>query len=177
MDALDAALDGLLGPEKLEAPETEAPDAELSPASETEAPDAELSPAPAPSDKAVIDFEKLVQESGRELIVELIEMLERQLPELDTQISIAIEEEDADRLRLAAHTLKGSLALFGASSASEAAKRLEEMARSTSLDGAEDAQEELRRQLDEVRDVLGPIKRNLIAGRDLSPTQDVPAAR
>ena len=124
-------------------------------------------PAKSPAEVApqaeapILDIGQLGQLGYSESILEIIGMLETQLPELEARIGEAIEAQDASRLRLASHTLKGSLALFGAARASEAAKRLEEMGRGGSLEGAADALDDLRTRLGELRAALGPIREQL----------------
>jgi HPt (histidine-containing phosphotransfer) domain-containing protein len=50
----------------------------------------------------------------------------------------ALEATDPDQLRLAAHTLKSSLTIFGADAAAEAAAELERLAEANSLNHAEE---------------------------------------
>ncbi len=52
------------------------------------------------------------------------------------QVRTGIQAGDAARVRISAHTLKGALLHFGAAAAVDAAKRLETMGRSKTLDGA-----------------------------------------
>ena len=151
---------------------------------------APMSPAPpdskpprsdqgAPVEGPTLDIAQLGQLGQSESILEIIGMLETQLPELEGKIRAAIDDQDSSQLRLASHTLKGSLALFGAARASAAAKRLEEMARGNSLEGADAAFEDLRARLGELRSALGPIKQQLILGlqRDGAATPVTPASR
>ena len=69
-------------------------------------------------------------------------------PELIDEIERAIDAGDAKALRRAAHTLKGSASLFGASATEACARALEEKGRDADLDGASDLFGELRRHVD-----------------------------
>ena len=60
------------------------------------------------------------------------------------QIHRAITEKDAKSLRRAAHTVKGSAALFVAEDTAARAKALEMMGREARFDGAPEALVELR---------------------------------
>lgn len=68
-------------------------------------------------------------------------------PGLLRRLETAIQEHDADALSAAAHTLKGELGYIDAGSATEAARRLEEMAQAHDLAGAETVLADLRAHL------------------------------
>jgi len=63
-------------------------------------------------------------------------------------IQSAIHQQDAVRLRQAAHTLKGEVSNFGARAAVEAALRLEMMGRDEELTDADAAYTDLERALE-----------------------------
>ena len=66
----------------------------------------------------------------------------------------AVEAEDASTLKEEAHGLKGAVANLQAEPAREAARRLEEMGRSASLDEAASALDRLETEIERVRSVL-----------------------
>ncbi|HVA44757.1 MAG TPA: response regulator [Pirellulales bacterium] len=70
---------------------------------------------------------------------ELAALFSIECPKLLAEIRAALAEGDATRLARAAHTLKGSAAVFCAKPASEAAKRLESLARAGNLVAAPSA--------------------------------------
>jgi HPt (histidine-containing phosphotransfer) domain-containing protein len=88
-----------------------------------------------------------VTEGDRELLGEMARLFRRQSAELLGEIRAAVAAGDAVRLGRAAHTLKGSLATFGARAAADAAQRLEAVARGGSCAGAEAACGELEQAL------------------------------
>ena len=78
-------------------------------------------------------FQNLKRDSGADFIAELIDtFLEdgaRRLSELHT----ALEVQDADTFRRAAHTLKSNAATFGATELAGLAKELEDLGRAGNL--------------------------------------------
>jgi CheY-like chemotaxis protein len=86
-----------------------------------------------------------------ELLRELAGVCLEECPLLLQQIRLGLAQRDAARLRLAAHTLKGSIASFGAPAAYAAALRLETLAQDGNLDEAAVAwatlEQEIRRFL------------------------------
>jgi PAS domain S-box-containing protein len=73
---------------------------------------------------------------------------------LMAEIRAAIDQRSGSRIAQAAHTLKGALGLFDVETATQAAQRLEEIARSASLDGAEESFQALRLELDRLRQIV-----------------------
>jgi len=74
-------------------------------------------------DKAT--FDELEQLSGAEFIKELIDTFLDDAPKLVSEIKSALEAQDADSFRRAAHSLKSNAATFGAVRLAELAKELE----------------------------------------------------
>lgn len=70
-------------------------------------------------------FDELKQMSGAEFINELIDTFLDDAPKLVSQIRAALEAQDADSFRRAAHSLKSNAATFGAARLAELAKELE----------------------------------------------------
>jgi two-component system, sensor histidine kinase and response regulator len=94
-------------------------------------------------------------EGDRGLLEELLRLFAKECPNNVAEIRRAFEHEDAPLLERLAHTMKGSAASLGAKSVSEAARALEEQARSKSLDGAEAWIERLNAKL---KELLGEIE-------------------
>lgn len=77
---------------------------------------------------SVIDlatFEELKQMSGTEFINELIDTFLEDAPKLIEEIKSALNANNADSFRRAAHSLKSNASTFGASQLSALAKELE----------------------------------------------------
>jgi signal transduction histidine kinase/CheY-like chemotaxis protein len=99
--------------------------------------------------------EALARSGGSEEgLRELAAVFEQHVPHLLEELRHAIASSDADELRRAAHTLKGSAAVFAAPRAVEAALAVERLGRENRLDGAEAAvhrlEVEVRRLLAEL---------------------------
>ena len=72
-------------------------------------------------------------------------------------VRTAVDSKSADALQRAAHTMKGSVSTFGAQSAVEAALKLERIARSGELEGAENGYEILAAEVKRLREALEEI--------------------
>ncbi len=83
----------------------------------------------------------------REILKELIEIWLRQTPRLSSDIIRAVQIENPDELHLAAHTLKGSLQLFGMDTAASVAAALENAGRTKNLAGGADLVHQLETEL------------------------------
>lgn len=99
--------------------------------------DAESAPA--------IDWPAAIEAVGGNVanLLSLTDVFRRECPMLMEQIERAISEKDAKTLRRAAHTLKGSAALFAAGDTAARAKELESMGRDARFDGAPEAFDQL----------------------------------
>ena len=110
-------------------------------------------------DQPIVDRETLLnqfdgdQELLREVIAIFLEDHEHQIQ----QIVAAVTTGDAKTLEAAAHTLKGSVANFGAEPARTAAFALEQIGRSGNLNGAREALATLLREIDRVKAELRAI--------------------
>jgi HPt (histidine-containing phosphotransfer) domain-containing protein len=82
-------------------------------------------------DKAT--FDELEQLSGAEFIKELIDTFLDDAPKLVSEIKSALEAQDADSFRRAAHSLKSNAATFGAMRLAELAKELEMLGKENRL--------------------------------------------
>ena len=74
--------------------------------------------------------------NDRDLLRTVVEAFLEESPKLMEETRRAVDEQDAAKLRLAAHTLKGSMRLFGDTPASVCAEALETMGRSGDLSRA-----------------------------------------
>jgi two-component system sensor histidine kinase/response regulator len=83
-----------------------------------------------------------------ELLREVIQSLLQESPVLLRQLDEAFERNESSVVERLAHTLKGSLRLFGRTIAVERAAKLEELARRGDLDAARSARDELVPALD-----------------------------
>jgi signal transduction histidine kinase/DNA-binding response OmpR family regulator len=93
------------------------------------APAADASEPPAANAAAVLDWKVLIDRVGgdEELLREVVTVFLGECPRLLQEVRAAIDREDAPRLRLTAHALKGAAATFGARAACETAEELEQL--------------------------------------------------
>ena len=98
---------------------------------------------------AVFDESAARRRTGgdRQLLKELVALYRADAPVTLRQIAKALAARNAEALRVAAHTLKGSVATVGGASARHAAATLENFGKSGSLDGADSALAVLRTEL------------------------------
>ena len=92
-----------------------------------------------------------------ELLRELIGLFLVEYPLRFAEVRAAVAQADADKLRLAAHTLKGTVGNFAATSAYDAAERLESMGQRGDLTGAMEAVAELEMELARLRPALSAL--------------------
>jgi CheY-like chemotaxis protein len=85
------------------------------------------------------------------LLGEIVNIFLEEHQEMLQQVRLGISTGDAAKVRASAHTLKGALLHFGAEAAVDAAKRLESMGRSLTLDGAPAICEALERELSQLQ--------------------------
>ena len=97
------------------------------------------------SDTGLIDLETILDRVGgdQELLREITGIFLAEYPALLADIQAAIEAGDAKRLERAAHSLKGSVANFGARAATDVSFQLEIMGRKGHLEHSPEAFEEL----------------------------------
>jgi two-component system sensor histidine kinase/response regulator len=111
----------------------------------------------------VFDRQELLEEldGDREFLEESLEMLDADAPTLIDQIRDGIESNDAEKIRIAAHTIKSMVGNFCAPPAFEAALHMETLGRNgdlaacvagmTSLENeVKRLQQELRKFVDEM---------------------------
>jgi CheY-like chemotaxis protein/HPt (histidine-containing phosphotransfer) domain-containing protein len=115
---------------------------------------------PAPAATA-IDLSAALGEAGgdQELVRELAGIFLQECPRWLAAIRKAVEGEDPSGLKIAAHTLKGSLNIFAAKAAGETARRLETMGREGNLAGAREVLASLVEELERLRPGLVAVAR------------------
>jgi HPt (histidine-containing phosphotransfer) domain-containing protein len=117
---------------------------------------------PAKSDPPAIDHQDLLDRLGGddELLAELAQIFEAETPRIMGALRSAIDANDVASVKRVAHTLRGSVAVFGAHAASHAAQSLEHMARGGSLDRAPDALATLDAEIVRLSDELTRLTRS-----------------
>lgn len=109
-----------------------------------------------------MDQERALENVGgnHEILQEMIELFIGECPKQMHEIESAHADGDLQRLTRSAHTLKGSVALFAADAATEAAKRIEFMGRNNNVDEFDAAWAELQEDIDQLMSALGEIRSN-----------------
>jgi PAS domain S-box-containing protein len=115
-------------------------------------------PANTPSHEIFDRNVALARVDGDEaLLADLARLFVEESPKMLEAISQALAEKDAARLQRAAHSLKGSVATFAAQNASNAALRLERLARAGDLSEAPGAYAALEAQVARLRSILESV--------------------
>ncbi len=86
-------------------------------------------------------------DGDQDLLVELIAAFQADYPIYVTALREAISQNDASRLEHSAHSLKGEVAVLGATTAYACAAELETMGREARLEGAMPCIDALEREL------------------------------
>jgi PAS domain S-box-containing protein len=122
----------------------------------TQAPTASCGTEPLAEPAESLDLASALERVGGDaaLLRDLAGMFLISYPEQLGELREAIVRHDAAAVRRVAHTLKGTIGLFGAKAALEAAHRLEEMGRTSELGRSEEACTTLARTLDRLRPSL-----------------------
>jgi CheY-like chemotaxis protein len=114
--------------------------------------------AAGPADELIDRAAALERVGGdKQLLAELAKLFRREWPGWLTEIRAAVAAGDAARLRLFAHTLRGSAANFGARAACAAAQRLETLAQTGNLTGADEATTVLAAALERLQPALAAL--------------------
>jgi CheY-like chemotaxis protein len=92
------------------------------------------------------------------ILAEMVELFATECPKQMAEIAVAYQAGDPVTLSRAAHTLKGSVSLFGAERAMAAAQRLELIGREGKLDEYQEAWAELQKHIDELLKALHALK-------------------
>ncbi len=111
------------------------------------------------NEKEVLDRNKILEQTGgnEEALKEIVELFAVESAKLMKRIRDAITSEDVSELQLAAHTLKGSIRIFGAERSAEAALRLETMGRDKNLLDAEEAWQVLVKEIEWLKLLLDDL--------------------
>ncbi len=106
------------------------------------------------------DPERALENVGgsRDILDEMIDLFTTECPKQLNEIQNAFASGDNEKLIRSAHTLKGSVALFAADQATDAARRIEFMGRDNELDDFEDAWNELKQNIQELLSALADTK-------------------
>ena len=94
-----------------------------------------------------------------ELLAEMIEIHEENLPRHAEDLQQAVDGGDGGELQRAAHALKGALGAFSADKAQAAAYRLEKMGRQNDLGDAREALAGLTTEMDQLTPVFEILRR------------------
>jgi two-component system sensor histidine kinase/response regulator len=92
------------------------------------------------------------------LLAEMVQLFAVEGPRQMAEIKAAYEARDHEAVMRTAHTLKGSLSLFAASSATAAAQRMESLGRERDFDSFPAAWTELQNRVDELQTALAKVK-------------------
>jgi PAS domain S-box-containing protein len=118
-------------------------------------------PAPGPASTTTLPLEEFDPDMAlrrvggdARLLGELAALFLREGPAWLSEMRAALTARDTSRLRRAAHTLKGGVGHFGAAATSDAAARLETIAREGDLPHAEAALAELQSRIERLQPVL-----------------------
>jgi PAS domain S-box-containing protein len=111
---------------------------------------------PAPATKEIIDWAESLRgvEGDQRLLKTLVEAALKEIPGLAAAAARAVAEADAPALRLAAHTLRGSLRYFGDTSAIEHLQQLEQMGQDRNLADAGVALASLQEEIAEITSAM-----------------------
>jgi HPt (histidine-containing phosphotransfer) domain-containing protein len=108
---------------------------------------------------ASTDPTKLIRKfaGDKDLLLSLIELFRSHAPQLLLDIQRGIESGDQETLKIAAHSLKGSISVFGATSAFKAATQLEAAARHVEAENTVTAFEKVGATLAELERLFDQI--------------------
>lgn len=107
----------------------------------------------------LIDYVAALDRVGgdRSLLNEITGIFLEEYPVLLEQIRQAVRDQNGDRLQRSAHSLKGSVANFGAAEVVSAAYRVERLGRSGQLSEAREAVADLETELQRLEPALKAI--------------------
>jgi CheY-like chemotaxis protein/HPt (histidine-containing phosphotransfer) domain-containing protein len=97
--------------------------------------------------------------NDRDILKVVVDTFLEERPHLMDETRQAVEEHDAEKLRLAAHTVKGSIRLFGRTQAAVHAEALEAMGRSGDVSGAQQTFVDLEAAMEKLVPVLEQFAR------------------
>ena len=94
---------------------------------------------------------------GSELLKETLQIMLEECPKLLQEIRESLESQDPQRLRRAAHTLKGSADVFAAKPVVAAAQQMEIMAKQGDLDNAKAVLDKLEAEVERLCVAIGSV--------------------
>ncbi len=100
-------------------------------------------------------------EGDEEILVEMIKNFQNSCPNLLKSLRSSVEEKDADKLSLSAHTFKGVFSNFFAEEAVKLAYELEMCGRKGQLENSQSLLERLERELALLLDEILLLKKSL----------------
>jgi PAS domain S-box-containing protein len=103
-------------------------------------------------------LESLRELGGSDFLAELIDEFLADAPKLLAALRRALEEDDVDGLRRAAHTLKSNGATFGAEDFAELCRALEERAKDGRVAGAEELADRIEHEYGRLREALAAVR-------------------
>jgi CheY-like chemotaxis protein/nitrogen-specific signal transduction histidine kinase len=111
----------------------------------------------------VFDQDEALEQAGgdAQLLLELAGLFLAECPHLQEELQEALDRKDALKVKIAAHTLQGTMGHFAARRACDAAQRLEALARQGDLDGAGEAAATLAAELDRLKPALAALGQTL----------------
>jgi len=112
----------------------------------------------------IIDREELMSrlDGDMELLEELFELFVEDYPQFLGDIEAAIQNCDGQKLKQAAHTLKGAVGNFAAKKAFDLAFQLEMMGQEEQFQGAQEVFDELKTAIEEIKQVLAAMKQETV---------------
>jgi HPt (histidine-containing phosphotransfer) domain-containing protein len=99
-------------------------------------------------------FERLKNDAGADFVGELVETYGSETPQLIARLRYALDVNNADAFRQAAHSIKSTSNTFGALSLGEMARELENLGRAGDLAGAPAKVDRLAAEYDRVQQAL-----------------------
>ncbi len=107
-----------------------------------------------------VDLQAALERVGfsHEVLRDIVQVFEEECPKMIDHIRQAIDQKDAADLRLAAHTMKGSVAVIGAESARRLAFDLENMGNNEDFQHADAKLQQLCDEVARVREALGQVE-------------------
>ncbi len=102
-----------------------------------------------PAFDRVLNLDVMMDNVGgdQQLMADVVSMMLEETPRLMSQIDAAVAQLDANAMQRAAHSLKGSVAIFGARDAITAAERLESAGRAGKLEDVNQLHAELQSRI------------------------------
>lgn len=113
-------------------------------------------------EKEILDRDQILEQTGAnaETLKEIVELFAAESAKLMKRIRDAITSKDTSELQRAAHTLRGSILVFGAERPAAAALRLETMGRDENLLDAEEAWQVLVKEIERLMPLLTDLAKS-----------------